>query len=198
MALLLTVALVAYGCATEPETETTPQISDSDLETAIEARLNSDEALRAANLSVDADAEANRATISGTVASEAMRTRALELAQGAHPGVSVESEIDVKPSEVARENWTEEHARNASTRAKESGDTVGNSLDDTWIHTKIVAQLVGDTETAARKINVDVKDNIVTLRGTVSSDQEKNEAARIARETQGVVRVVNQLKVSPS
>jgi osmotically-inducible protein OsmY len=173
-------------------------MSNTELQNIIEGRLDADEALRAADLDVDADASANRVTISGTVPSEAMRTRAIELAQSAHPGVSVESEIDVKPSEVAREDWTEEHARDASTRAKQSGDTVGSSLDDTWIHTKIVAQLVGDTDTAARKINVDVKDNVVTLRGTVSSDQEKNEAARIARETQGVVRVVNQLKVAPS
>ena len=82
--------------------------------------------------------------------------------------------------------------------AKDAGDTVSDSLDDTWIHTKIVAKLIGDTDVSERKINVDVDKKIVTLRGVVSSPAEKIEAARIAKETDGVVKVVNLLKVDPA
>ena len=73
----------------------------------------------------------------------------------------------------------------------------GLPLDDAWIHTKIVAKLIGDWDTPERKINVDVAHNMVTLRGTVDSANAKAEAERIAKETEGVKRVTNQLKVVP-
>ncbi len=56
-------------------------------------------------------------------------------------------------------------------------------------------KLIGDTDTPARKINVDVVNQVVTLRGKVGSASERLEAERIAKETDGVKRVVNLLKV---
>ena len=106
--------------------------------------------------------------------------------------------IDVKPPDVARNEWTEEYSQTASKRAKDAGDSVSDTLDDTWIHTKIVSKLIGSSAVPERKINVDVDKKVVTLRGTVSTQAEKAEAARIAQDTEGVVRVVNQLKVGPS
>ncbi len=72
---------------------------------------------------------------------------------------------------------------------------MGASLDDAWIHMKIVARLIGDADTPERKINVDVVNNVVTLRGAVDTAEQRTEAERIARETEGVKRVVNQLKI---
>ena len=190
------------GCGTtadrETATETGGPLSDSELQTRIEANLDTDPALREADLDVDADASENRARLSGTTSTEALRTRAIELARGAHPGVTLEVMIDVEPPDVARSEWTEEHAKTASTRAKAAGDSVTDSLDDTWIHTKVVSKLIGDSDVSERKINVDVDKKVVTLRGTVSTEAEKAEAAKIARETEGVARVVNQLKVGAS
>jgi hyperosmotically inducible protein len=197
LALLATCLLVQAGCTsptTDQAAETTP-LSDSELQTRIEASLDTDAALRSADLDVDADAEENRATISGSTPTEALRTRAVELARSAHPGITLEVKVDVEPPDVSREEWNEEYSQAAATRAKESGDTVSNSLDDTWIHTKIVSKLASDADVESRRINVDVEKKVVTLRGTVPSEAEKTEAARIARETSGVVRVVNQLKV---
>jgi len=73
---------------------------------------------------------------------------------------------------------------------------VGSSLDDAWIHAKVVTKLIGDTQTPEHKINVDVNNNVVTLRGTVDTADQKAEAERLAKETDGVKRVVDQLKVS--
>ena len=61
-----------------------------------------------------------------------------------------------------------------------------------------VSKLIADTKTPEHKINVDVNDNVVTLRGTVDTVAQQNEAERLARETDGVKRVVNQLKVAKS
>jgi osmotically-inducible protein OsmY len=74
------------------------KMSDSDLEKAVKAKLGSDEQLRNANLKVDANADKNEVTISGTVKSEAERSKAVDLAKSAHSGVTVNDKIDVKPA----------------------------------------------------------------------------------------------------
>lgn len=73
-------------------------MSDSDLEKAIRAKLESDDSLKQAKLSVNADAKDNKATISGTVVSQEMRSKAVDLAKSAQPGVTIEDKIDVKPA----------------------------------------------------------------------------------------------------
>src|SRR3989475_31511 len=96
-----------------------------------------------------------------------------------------------------RGQYTEAQAREERARAKQNKETIGDTLDDAWIHTKIVAKLIGDTKTPERKINVDVVKNVVTLRGTVDSAEEKTAAEKVAKDTDGVKSVVNQLKVVP-
>jgi osmotically-inducible protein OsmY len=102
------------------------------------------------------------------------------------------------PAPSATPKYSEEQAREERARAKENKETVGDSLEDAWIHTKIVAQLIGDSQTPERKINVDVVNNEVTLRGTVDTAEAKAAAERIAKETSGVKKVTNQLKVTPA
>ena len=177
---------------------TTTKMSDSDLENSIKAKLNSDAQLKAANLSVSASADRNEATLSGTVETQALHSKAVELVKSTHAALILTDKIEVKPRELTRAEWTEDKASDARTKAKGYGESVGNSLDDAWIHTKIVTQLIGNSATPQRKINVDVNSNMVTLRGTVETMEEKNEAERVAKATEGVKRVTNQLKVSAS
>jgi len=94
--------------------------------------------------------------------------------------------------------YSEEQAREERARAKENKETIGEALDDAWIHAKIVAKLIGDSKTPERKINVDVVKGVVTLRGTVDTAVAKTEAERTAKETEGVKSVSNQLKVVAS
>jgi hyperosmotically inducible periplasmic protein len=182
--------------------ERTAKLTDSDLKNQIEAKINSDEQLRAADLSVSADADKNMAKLSGTVDSEALRMRAIEMAKAAYPGLTVEDKIDVKPPEVGanvnRSEYTPEHARAEREKAKANNETIGDSVDDAWIHSKIVAKLLTDKDTPKRKINVDVKNNVVTLRGWVDNTQSKQEAERIATQTEGVKHVNNMLRVGRS
>ena len=97
-----------------------------------------------------------------------------------------------------RGQYSEEQARAERARAKENKETIGETLDDAWIHTKIVAKLIGDSKTPERKINVDVVNGAVTLRGTVDTAEARTEAGRKAKETDGVKSVANQLKVAPA
>jgi osmotically-inducible protein OsmY len=115
--VLLSGSLIATGCkdANAPSTNapatpsvsgpspdraatSTSKMSDSDLEKAIRAKLESDEATRQANLSVDADADENKATLKGKVTSQDVRTKAVELARSVQPGLTVNDEIEVQPA----------------------------------------------------------------------------------------------------
>jgi hyperosmotically inducible periplasmic protein len=200
-ATLFVCLSLQFACTkgTESKTEAAREpvrITDSDLEQKITDQLKADPQLRDTNLSVDADADQKLVTLSGTVESEAMRTRALELARAAHPGLTINDKIDVKPRVVSRSEYTPEMARTEVDTARSHKETVGGSVDDAWIHAKIVAQLLTDKDTPERKINVDVDHNVVTLRGTVDTITAKEEAERIAKQTEGVKRVNNMLKVS--
>src|SRR4029078_6478253 len=90
----------------------------------------------------------------------------------------ITDKIDVKPREISRSEYTEQMARDARERAKSAGDTIGSSINDAWIHTKITSKLIREKDTPARKINVDVVDGIVTLRGQVDTANAKDEADR--------------------
>jgi osmotically-inducible protein OsmY len=52
-----------------------------------------------------------------------------------------------------------------------------------------------DDEVKGHEINVTTNNGVVTLEGMVDTAQQKQEAELIARETEGVSRVVNQLTV---
>jgi osmotically-inducible protein OsmY len=96
---------------------------------------------------------------------------------------------------TATPGYSEEQAREERARAKESKETIGQSLEDAWVHAKVVTKLIGNSKTPERKINVDVVNGEVTLRGQVDTAEARVEAERVAKETDGVKKVVNQLKV---
>ena len=192
---LAIVISLSLGC--NRETGHAAGESNSDMQQRIQSRLNTDAELTAAKLNVEADAANNQVTITGTVDSEELRSRAVELAKSADSGVIVDSKIDVVHHELTREEYTEELARQEREKAKTNMDTVGKTLDDAWIHAKVDAKLIADTFVAERKIHVDVDDNVVTLRGNVSSAEEKSKAEQRAMETNGVKRVINQINIQP-
>jgi len=89
-------------------------------------------------------------------------------------------------------------AREARARAAKSSESVGDSVDDAWIHTKVRSRLLGEGEFPGGGINVDVENNVVTLRGHVDSAADRAKAEQIAKSTDGVKRVKNQLVIKPS
>lgn len=72
------------------------------------------------------------------------------------------------------------------------------NVADSAITTKVKSKLAVDTETSALKIDVDTNGGTVTLTGTVPTQAEKTEAEQIARNTEGVTRVVNNITVAPN
>jgi osmotically-inducible protein OsmY len=198
--ILLVAGSLCAACTQTKErdiaTETKSKITDSDLEARIKARFNANPELAAANLDVDANVDRGEVTLSGTLASQVLRAEAVDAAKSTYPGIVVNDKIDVKPAELARADYTEELATEERMKAKQYGENIGKSLDDAWVHMKIVTKLIGNASTPERKINVDVVDGVVTLRGVVDSADQRMEAERVVKETEGVKSVQNRLKVS--
>ena len=75
---------------------------------------------------------------------------------------------------------------------------VSCSTNDPGITTAVKTKLAADERTSAMKIDVDTKERVVTLNGTVQSAAEKAAAEQVAKSTEGVTSVVNQLTVAPA
>src|SRR5215212_8112545 len=85
-------------------------------------------------------------------------------------------------------------AANYRAEAKNKGESVGDSLEDGWIHLKVRAALAAADDLRDSTINVDVDNNVVTLRGSVSNAAQKAKAATVAK-VDGVKSVTNKLEV---
>ncbi len=68
-------------------------------------------------------------------------------------------------------------------------------VTDSYITTKIKAELTKDKVTKAHDIHVATKDGVVSLTGTVSSAAEKEQAGNDAQQIKGVLSVQNYLIV---
>ncbi|HVH98609.1 MAG TPA: BON domain-containing protein [Enhygromyxa sp.] len=73
----------------------------------------------------------------------------------------------------------------------------GEQTDDARIKSRVGRRLSMDPDVKRMQIDVDVLDSVVTLRGKVDNSEIEEEALRIAQNTKGVDRVVNQLEVVP-
>jgi hyperosmotically inducible periplasmic protein len=71
------------------------------------------------------------------------------------------------------------------------------SHSDTRITSAVKAKLAADDSVKASEINVDAHDHVVTLNGTVATMHEKERAALIARDTNGVTDVIDDIVVGP-
>ena len=72
---------------------------------------------------------------------------------------------------------------------------VGETLEEGSLTAKIKAKMVLDDLVKARDINVTTSGTTVTLTGTVHSETERARATALARETEGVTKVVDHLTV---
>ncbi|MBO0860530.1 MAG: BON domain-containing protein [Chloracidobacterium sp.] len=66
---------------------------------------------------------------------------------------------------------------------------------DATVTTAVKNKLAAEPTTSAARINVDTANGTVTLSGSVPTAAERSEAERIARNTQGVTQVVNNITV---
>jgi len=75
-----------------------------------------------------------------------------------------------------------------------TGKSAGRNVDDATITSEVKAKLTKAHPTYMTRINVDTNEGTVYLNGTVPDKSAKDEAADIARDTDGVRKVVNNLQ----
>lgn len=76
-----------------------------------------------------------------------------------------------------------------------AGKTVGETIDDAAITAAVKTKLAADPEVNPFDIDVDTTDGVVRLSGTVNEAGDKREAEELARGTEGVRRVINDIRV---
>jgi osmotically-inducible protein OsmY len=68
-------------------------------------------------------------------------------------------------------------------------------ITDASLTTAVKTKFLADSQVKGLNIDVDTSNGVVTLNGRVSSQAEASRAMTIARNTDGVKRVINNLKV---
>jgi hyperosmotically inducible protein len=109
----------------------------------------------------------------------------------------------VRPRAAAleAEHAKEQAARLATRAAAKAGvaaSKIGVTVSDTALTAKIKSKMALDDHVEARDIDVDTAATIVTLSGVVRSSDERDRALRLARDTEGVTKVVDRLRVRKS
>jgi hyperosmotically inducible protein len=99
---------------------------------------------------------------------------------------------------VACNRTTDADAQRTSEQVKAAAVKAGHQLADSWLTTKIQAQYFADDDIKARHINVSTRDGVVTLTGFVDGLPQRELALQIARTTDGVRRVNDQLAIADS
>jgi hyperosmotically inducible protein len=91
---------------------------------------------------------------------------------------------------------SEVNARRATDKVGVVAARAGDRLADSWLTTKIQAQYFADDDIKARHINVSTRDAVVTLTGYVDGQPQRELAVQIAKMTDGVRQVNDQLAIA--
>jgi hyperosmotically inducible periplasmic protein len=183
-AVLMTGVLPLAAQATQetPQRTAGQTIDDASITASVKTKLLADE--RTKGFDINVDTVRGAVTLTGGADSAAAKQAATELARESSGVLSVDNRLVVAaPGTQARQ------AANTATASGEVRSTMtdtGEVIDDAWITTKVKSQLVADSDLPGSDISVETKNNVVHLRGVVSSTAIRAEAIRIAEATQGV------------
>lgn len=75
------------------------------------------------------------------------------------------------------------------------GKTVGETIDDATITTRVKTAFINDPLVGALRIDVDTFKGVVTLSGAVKSKEEETKAITLARSIKGVTDVKSTLQI---
>ena len=165
----------------KPEPGATTRLRDGWITMKIHSQFIPENALD--NSNIDVDTTSGVVTLSGTVATEAGRARAVAIAKATDGVKSVNDKLRIAP---------EGDKVSGATAAAKSG---GRRVTDGWIKSKIYAQFLTENALEDSDIDVDVRTGVVTLNGTVPTEAGRGRAVAVAKATDGVKSVKDALKV---
>jgi hyperosmotically inducible protein len=205
---VLGAALLAVACSQ----------TDAGITTNVKTKLAADDTVK--SYRVDVDTRNGVVTLSGDVESAAAKEQAIRIARETdgvrdvidqiHVGetaatagierdndVDVDTNIDDRAAAEGREAAADAKAgaSEARARAGEAADNAGAAVTDAAVTSAVKAKFLADSTVSGLNIDVDTDNGMVTLNGTVASRAEAQRAMTIARNTEGVKGVHDNLKV---
>ena len=157
--------------------------TDTGITSKVKSKLVADEVVKSSQIEVET--RNGVVTLTGNVDSEATKNRAVELAKGTKGVVSV---VDMLSARTA----------SGGGDAPEPQRTVGEAVTDAGITMSVKSRLLDDPQVKGLQIDVDTRDGVVFLTGSVDSDAEKQKAIQLARDTKGVLDVKSNLTLQKS
>jgi osmotically-inducible protein OsmY len=174
------LVLAAVSLAAAPALQKT---ADESLKERIEFGLETSKVVKKYDIKIKvANGEA---ILTGDVATEAQKAEAARLAKIAG-ATKIQNAIVVDPDED----------KSVADRIKAGLTKTGEKISDGWITTKVKWFLVSEEMLKGTDIDVDTKDGVVTLKGTVRDAGSRARAVALATDTDGVKRVVDELTIS--
>ena len=102
------------------------------------------------------------------------------------------------PAQGGTTQSAEEKLRKGGEDLRAAGEKAGVKLDRATLIAKVKTKLATDIGlSTATSIDVDARGQVITLQGTVSSEEQKREAEESAGQVDGVTKVVNELAIKP-
>jgi hyperosmotically inducible protein len=167
---VVALAIVLAACAT----------TDTGLTGKVKAKLAAANDVPASTIEVST--RNGVVTLTGNVETVEVRERALQLARETKGVVEVVDMISVQTTEGTGD-------------APEPDRMMGERIDDAGITMKVKANLLDDPVVKGLRIDVDTREGVVYLTGNVASENEKEQAIRVARGTEGVREVQANLSI---
>lgn len=198
--------------------------TDAGITTIVKTKFAADDAVKA--YQVDVDTRNGVVTLSGTVETSSAKEQAIRIARdtegvrdvidqlrvgeaaataGSDRDVEIDGDLERRAERGTAELKQEsreavgtlrEAGRDAADKAEDVAEKTGGVVADAAITSAVKARFLADTTVEGLKIDVDTDAGAVTLNGTVASRTEADRAVMLARNTTGVKRVVDRLRVA--
>jgi len=98
-------------------------------------------------------------------------------------------------SNVSRADYDRDRAKYETSKGT---STIGQGANDSWIWFKTKGALAASNDLRDSTINVDVTNDVITLKGTVATAAQKTQAETVAKGIDGQKGIKNELKVQPA
>lgn len=131
-------------------------------------------------LDINVDTENGIVTLKGKVSSEAHENLAVQLAKNTTGVERVKSELKIVPEKTGEKGTLE---------------TMEATASDVWVTSKVKWMLLFSKEADGADIEVSTSDQVVTLKGTVVSEEQKKTILKMVEDTTGVKKVRPELVI---
>lgn len=176
LSICLAGAPFAYA---ESQSEYSGELNDAWLDGKVETAFALNRHLNP--FRIDTEVENGTVYLDGTVESDVDRDLAGQIAQSVDGVNKVENRLQVaETKEGDMERTTNELFQNIS---------------DATTTAVVKSKLLANGNTKGLQINVDTEDDVVTLTGTVESDEVRDLAVKLAQNTENVRKVENRLEI---